>query len=206
MTIKKGQAVAVVGHSGAGKTTIADILLGLLQPEKGDIYIDNSPMFKNGLIWGKMVGFVSQTFYLNDDTIRNNIAFGINEKDIDDTMVWRALEQAQLKEMIEKLPKGIDTLVGERGIRFSGGQRQRLAIARALYFNPEILVLDEATSALDSETENAVMEAIEALQGKKTLVIIAHRLTTIKNCDIIYEITKGQAIKKDYKELMGNTE
>ncbi len=206
MTIKKGQAVAVVGHSGAGKTTIADILLGLLQPQKGDIYIDNLPMFKNRLIWGKMIGFVSQTFYLNDDTIRNNIAFGIDEKDIDDTMVWRALEQAQLKEMIEKLPKGIDTLVGERGIRFSGGQRQRLAIARALYFNPEILVLDEATSALDNETENAVMEAIEALQGKKTLIIIAHRLTTIRNCDIIYEIVGGQAIKRNYEELVDDAE
>lgn len=202
MTIKKGQAVAIVGHSGAGKTTIADILLGLLQPEKGDIYVDNLPMFKNKLIWGKMVGFVSQTFYLNDDTIRNNIAFGINEKDIDDIMVWQALEQAQLKQMIEDLPKGIDTLVGERGIRFSGGQRQRLAIARALYFNPEILVLDEATSALDSETETAVMEAIEALQGKKTIIIIAHRLTTIKNCDMIYEVTDGKAIERSYEELI----
>lgn len=206
MSIKKGQAVAIVGHSGAGKTTIADILLGLLQPEEGDIYIDNSPMFKNRLIWGKMIGFVSQTFYLNDDTIRNNIAFGIDEKDIDDTMVWQALEQAQLKEMIEKLPKGIDTLVGERGIRFSGGQRQRLAIARALYFNPEILVLDEATSALDNETEIAVMEAIEALQGKKTIIIIAHRLTTIKNCDRIYEIADGQAIERSYEELIDSTE
>ena len=204
MTIEKGQAVALVGHSGAGKTTIADILLGLLRPETGEIYVDDSAMYKDNLGWGRMIGFVSQTFYLNDDTIRNNIAFGIDEKDIDDALVWQALEQAQMKEFVLKLPKGIDTLVGERGIRFSGGQRQRLAIARALYYNPEILVLDEATSALDSETETAVMESIEALQGQKTLIIIAHRLSTIENCDVIYEIANGKAWQKNYEDLIGS--
>lgn len=196
MTIHKGESVAFVGVSGAGKTTLADILLGLLIPEKGDILVDEKSVLHSKEKWGKMIGFVSQAFYLNDDTIRNNIAFGIEKKKIDDEMVWRALEQAQLKETVEMLPKGIDTVVGERGIRFSGGQRQRLAIARALYYNPEILILDEATSALDTDTESAVMEAIEALQGHKTLVIIAHRLTTIRNCDTVYEVKDMTAIKQ----------
>lgn len=204
MCIKKGQAVAFVGQSGAGKTTMADILLGLLRPEEGEIFVDGLGMYENDLGWGKMIGFVSQTFYLNDDTIRNNIAFGVDEKDIDDELVWSALEQAQMKKFVENLPKGLNTLVGERGIRFSGGQRQRLAIARALYYNPEILVLDEATSALDSETETDVMESMEALQGHKTLIIIAHRLTTIRSCDVIYEIADGKAVKKKYDELISS--
>lgn len=196
MTIHKGESVAFVGASGAGKTTLADIFLGLLIPEKGDILVDGRSVLRTKGKWGRMIGFVSQAFYLNDDTIRNNVAFGIPTKNIKDEMVWQALEQAQLKETVEKLPKGLDTVVGERGLRFSGGQRQRLAIARALYYNPEILILDEATSALDTETESAVMEAIEALQGHKTLVIIAHRLTTIKNCDTVYEIGDTKAVKK----------
>mgnify|MGYP002511364403 CR=1 FL=1 len=196
MTIHKGESVAFVGTSGAGKTTLADILLGLLIPEKGDILVDGKSVLRSKGKWGRMIGFVSQAFYLNDDTIRNNVAFGIPARKIKDEMVWKALEQAQLKETVEKLPKGLDTVVGERGLRFSGGQRQRLAIARALYYNPEILILDEATSALDTETESAVMESIEALQGHKTLVIIAHRLSTIRNCDTVYEIGDTKAVKK----------
>lgn len=201
MTIHKGESVAFIGASGAGKTTLADILLGLLIPEQGDILVDGKSVLHSKNKWGRMIGFVSQAFYLNDDTIRNNVAFGIGKKKIDDEMVWRALEQAQLKETVEMLPKGIDTVVGERGIRFSGGQRQRLAIARALYYNPKILILDEATSALDTETETSVMEAIEALQGHKTLVIIAHRLTTIRNCDTIYEVKDGTIMERQKSEI-----
>lgn len=195
LEIKKGQSVGLIGQSGAGKTTLADILLRLLIPNEGEIIVDGVEMCCDNIGWGKMIGFVSQAFYLNDDTIRNNIAFGIDDKEIDDESVWAALEQAQMSEYVKKLPAGLNTLVGERGIRFSGGQRQRLAIARALYFKPDILVLDEATSALDNETETAVMEAIEALQGHKTLIIIAHRLTTVQKCDIIYKIADGKAEK-----------
>ena len=138
-----------------------------------------------------------------DDTIRNNIAFGVATEDIDDEKIWSALEQAQLKTFVEELPNGLDNVVGERGVRISGGQRQRIAIARALYHEPDILVLDEATSALDNETEEAVMQALETLQGKKTLIIVAHRLSTIKNCDVIYEINDGKAIRRNKEEIIG---
>ena len=148
-----------------------------------------------------MIGFVPQNVNLLDDTVRRNVAFGIEDEKIDDSLVWRALEQAQLKEIVENSAYGLDTEIGERGIRFSGGQRQRFAIARALYLDPDILILDEATSALDTETETAVMESIDALQGHKTMIIIAHRLTTIRNCDKIYEIVGGKAVEKRYEEL-----
>lgn len=200
--IEKGQAVAFVGKSGAGKTTLADIVLGLLPPQKGKVTIDGRDIVEIPKEKSKMVGFVPQNVNLLDDTVRRNVAFGISDKEIDDTLVWNALEQAQLKETIEKCADGLDTVIGERGIRFSGGQRQRFAIARALYNNPDILILDEATSALDTETETAVMEAIDALQGNKTLIIIAHRLTTIKNCDKIYEIVDGKAVERKYSELI----
>ena len=201
MTIKKGKSVAFVGHSGAGKTTLADIILGLLMPQNGQVLLDGKDIFGMGKNWGKVIGYVPQSVYLIDSSIRNNIAFGVEDKDIDDAKVWQALEQAQLKEFVEKLDMQLDTKVGERGVRFSGGQRQRVAIARALYSNPEILVLDEATAALDNETEKAVMDSIEALQGHKTLIIIAHRITTIKKCDEIYEILNGKAQKRTYEEL-----
>lgn len=202
LNIKKGQAIALVGKSGAGKTTLGDIILGLLTPQKGKIKIDGVDI--RDICEGKnrLMGFVPQNVNLLDDTVRRNIAFGVEEKDINDEQVWKALERAQLAETIRNCPKGLETEIGERGIRFSGGQKQRFAIARALYMDPDILVLDEATSALDAETEVAVMESINSLQGQKTLIIIAHRLTTIKNCDVIYEIVDGKAIKKDYKELL----
>ena len=149
----------------------------------------------------RIIGFVPQSVNLLDDTVRRNVAFGIRDNEIDDERVWRALEQAQLRDVIENSAHGLDTQIGERGIRFSGGQRQRFAIARALYAEPDILILDEATSALDTETETAVMESINALQGHKTLIIIAHRLTTIRNCDKIYEIDCGRAVEKEYEEL-----
>lgn len=200
LKIEKGQAVAFVGPSGAGKSTLADIILGLFQPQEGTILIDGVDVrCQKGL--ERIISFVPQSVYLIDDTIRRNIAFGIPEQEISDELVWNALEQAQMKGYVLQLPEGIDTIVGERGVRFSGGQMQRLAIARALYKDPDILVLDEATSALDSETEKAVMESIEALQGHKTLIIIAHRLSTIQKCDKIFEISNGVAVEKRYEEL-----
>ena len=201
MVIPKGHAVGFVGASGAGKTTLADMILGLLPTETGAIKMDGVDIKSIPLTWSRTIGYVPQSVYLTDDTIRNNVAFGIEKEQIDDVLVWEALQQAQLKTFVESLPEGINTVVGERGIKFSGGQRQRVAIARALYYDPAILVLDEATSALDNETESAVMEAIESLQGHKTLIIVAHRLTTIKSCDEVYEIVDGKAVKKDMAEI-----
>jgi len=204
LSICKGQSIAFIGASGAGKTTLADIILGLLYPQKGEILVDGKNVYNFGKGWNRLIGYVPQSVYLIDDTIRANVAFGERKEDIDEERVWKALEQAQLVDYVRGLEDGIETLVGERGIRFSGGQRQRMAIARALYFEPQILVLDEATSALDGETEKAVMESIEALQGKITMIIVAHRLSTIRNCDVIYEIEKGQASVKDKTELFSN--
>lgn len=203
LTIKKGESVAFIGSSGAGKSTLADIILGLLKPEQGSVRMDGVDIFAIPLEWSRLIGYVPQTVFLIDDTIRANITFGLDPEEINDADVWEALEKAQLKEYVERLPEDLDTMVGERGIRFSGGQRQRIAIARALYHDPEILVLDEATSALDGETENALMEAIDSLHGSKTLIIIAHRLSTIRNCDRIYEIKDGQAVLRSKEEVFG---
>ena len=201
MIIKKNEAVAIIGKSGSGKTTLADIILGLLQPTKGHVLMDDIDIFSMLPAWRKIVGYVPQSVYLYDDTIRKNIAFG--EKRIDDDWVNEVVKQAQLEEFIKSLPKGLDTKIGERGIKLSGGQRQRIAIARALYRKPQILILDEATSALDNETEAAVMDAIEKLHGNITLIIIAHRLTTIQSCDRVYEVVNGSVIEKD-KSIIKN--
>ena len=190
--IRKGETVAFVGSSGAGKSTIVDILLGLLPPQQGKILVDGMDAYKNLRTWQKEIGYIPQTIYLSDDSIRNNVAFGIEEENIDEQAVIVALKQAQLYDFVDTLPEGLDTCVGDRGIRLSGGQRQRIGIARALYHKPEILVLDEATSALDNDTEAAVMEAIDSLKGQKTIIIIAHRLTTIKNADTVYEVKDGK--------------
>lgn len=192
MKIPVGKSVGVVGPSGSGKTTIVDVLLGLLKPQTGTITSDGTNIMDNYEAWLAHVGYIPQTIYMLDDSIRNNIAFGVKEADIDDARVWEVLEQAQMKEFVENLPDKLDAQIGERGVRISGGQRQRLGIARALYHNPELLIFDEATSALDNDTETAIMEAIDTLHGQKTMVIIAHRLRTIENCDIIYEVSGGK--------------
>ena len=192
MTVPCGKSVGIMGPSGAGKSTIVDILLGLLKVHEGQILCDGDNVFDNYPAWLSQIGYIPQSIYLVDEPIRNNIAFGIADDEIDDNRIWQVLEEAQLKEFIQTLPEGLDTAIGDRGVRLSGGQRQRLGIARALYHNPEILVFDEATSALDNETEAAVMEAINSFHGKKTMVIIAHRLNTIEKCDIIYKVEGGK--------------
>lgn len=202
LEIEKGQSIALIGASGAGKTTLADIILGLLHPQEGTVLMDGIDVYAMPKTWARIVGYVPQSVFLIDDTVRNNIAFGLPEDMIADEMVWDALDRAQLKEFIAGLPNGLDTIVGERGVKFSGGQRQRIAIARALYNKPEILILDEATAALDNETETAVMESIDALQGQITMIIVAHRLTTIRNCDKIYEIRDGKAVEREKGEVL----
>lgn len=192
MEVKKGQSVGIMGPSGAGKSTIVDILLGLLHVQEGTITCDGRNVFENYPSWLSKIGYIPQSIYLIDESIRDNIAFGIDADKIDDERIWEALEEAQLKSFVEELPEGLDTTIGDRGVRISGGQRQRLGIARALYHNPEILVFDEATSALDGDTETAVMEAINSFHGKKTMVIIAHRLNTIEKCDVIYKVENGK--------------
>lgn len=201
LSIPRNCSVAFIGPSGAGKTTLADIILGVLQPTKGSVSSDGQNIFSNIDEWHKHVGYIPQAIYLMDDTIRNNVAFGIDQDKISDQDIWRALEGAQLASYVRDLEGGLDSRIGERGVRLSGGQRQRIGIARALYRNPEILVLDEATSALDNETEKAVMEAIDNLSGTKTLIIIAHRLTTIRNCDLIYEIIDGGIVSKSKMDI-----
>lgn len=195
MLVPVGKSVGVMGPSGAGKSTAIDILMGLLQVQGGEILCDGRNIFENYPSWLSNIGYIPQTIYLTDDSIRENIAFGVAKEDIDDERVWHVLEEAQLKDFVKELPGMLDMEIGERGVRLSGGQRQRLGIARALYHNPEILVFDEATSALDTDTETAIMEAIESFHGKKTLVIIAHRLRTIAGCDIIYKVDNGKIVE-----------
>ena len=192
MLIPVGKSVGVMGPSGSGKTTIIDILLGLLKVQQGSITADGTDIFDNYEAWLSHVGYIPQSIYMLDASIKENIAFGVDPDKIDEDRVWHVLEQAQMKEFVMGQPDGLDSQIGERGVRVSGGQRQRLGIARALYHDPELLVFDEATSALDNDTETAIMEAVDALHGQKTLVIIAHRLRTIENCDIIYEVKDGK--------------
>lgn len=188
MEIRKGQSVGIMGPSGAGKSTIVDILLGLLHAESGQILCDGADIFSNYDSWLAQIGYIPQSIYLIDESIRENIAFGIDADKVSEERIWEILKEAQLDEFIRSLPEGLDTKIGDRGVRLSGGQRQRIGIARALYHNPEILVFDEATSALDNETEAALMEAINSFHGKKTMIIIAHRLNTIEKCDKIYKV------------------
>lgn len=196
LSIPKNKSVAFIGPSGGGKTTLADILLGILEPDDGQILVDGQDINNNKQGWYGKLGYIPQTIFLLDDTIKNNIVFGVPENEIDYDRLESAMKEAQIYEFVQGEPKGWDTMVGERGVRLSGGQRQRIGIARALYNNPEILILDEATSALDNDTESAIMEAIDSLGGKKTLIIIAHRLSTIKNCDIVYKVDQKQVIRE----------
>ena len=196
-SIKKNTSVAFIGQSGAGKTTLADIILGVLPATSGNVMADDQIISEHLNEWHRTIGYIPQNIYLMDDTIAANIAFGVAEDQVDHARLEKAVKRAQLEDVIGQLPDGINTRVGERGVRFSGGQRQRIGIARALYNEPQILVLDEATSALDNETEQAVMKAIDALHGEMTLIIIAHRLSTIKNCDVVYKISEGKADIQD---------
>ena len=188
MTVPIGASVGVVGASGAGKSTIVDIMLGLLEVKSGEILCDGIDAIEHYPEWLSHIGYIPQTIYMLDDSIRRNIAFGVDDSDIEDDRVWAVLKEAQMMDFVKDLPDGLDAQIGERGVRISGGQRQCLGIARALYHNPQILIFDEATSALDNDTETAIMDAIDSLHGQKTMVIIAHRLRTIENCDIIYEV------------------
>ena len=196
LTIRKGTSVAFIGASGGGKTTTADIILSLLEPTKGSVLVDGTDIKDNIWGWRSKLGYIPQFIYITDDTIRNNVAFGIDKEKIDDEAVWNALRDSKLEDFVKTLPEGLDTVVGERGARISGGQRQRIGIARALYRNPEILIFDEATSALDNETEKEVMKAIDGLQGTKTIIMIAHRLSTIEKCDEVYKIENRQLNKQ----------
>ncbi|NBO68245.1 MAG: ABC transporter ATP-binding protein [Acidimicrobiia bacterium] len=188
IVVRKGETVGFIGPSGAGKSTLVDVILGLLPPSSGELLVDGVNMHEHNIEWQSTIGYVAQAIYLTDDSIRRNVAFGIAEKEIDDVALERALKSAQLWDFVQTLPEKDHTIVGERGIRVSGGQRQRIGIARALYHEPQVLVLDEATSSLDMETETEVMSSIRALQGFKTILIVAHRLSTVQHCDRVYKI------------------
>ena len=192
LEIAIGSAVGIVGTSGAGKSTIVDVLLGLLEVRSGAIYADGVDVKTCYRAFLKNIGYIPQMIFMLDDTIRRNVAFGVHDQDIDEERIWEVLREAQLDEFVKSLPEGLDTGIGERGIRLSGGQRQRIGIARALYYDPEVLILDEATSALDNDTEAAIMDSINRLHGRKTLVIIAHRLQTIEKCDVVYRVEDGK--------------
>lgn len=209
-TIVKGKTFGFVGESGAGKSTLIDVVLGLLTPVVGSVKVDDIDIQTNIRGWQNQIGYVSQTIYLTDDSLRKNIAFGLPDEEINDDAVWRSIRSAQLEQFIKDLPEGLNTVVGERGIRLSGGQRQRIGIARALYHEPSVLVLDEATSSLDTITERGVMNAIRDLHGKKTILIVAHRLSTVEDCDFIYRLEQGVVVEtgrpKDviYKTVSNN--
>nr|WP_324292809.1 ABC transporter ATP-binding protein [uncultured Desulfobacter sp.] len=192
MTINKGQSIAIVGGSGAGKSTLIDIFLGLLKPFEGEIKVNGVSLDNCKHSWQKKIGYIPQSIYLCDDTLKNNIAFGLPEASIDMNRLNDAIQIAQLKEVVNELKEGIDTIIGDRGVKLSGGQRQRVAIARALYHDPDILIMDEATSSLDNQTEREFIKAVDRLKGQKTMIIVAHRLTTVQNCDVIYFLKNGK--------------
>ena len=196
LTIKKGEAVGIIGPSGSGKSTLIDLLLGFLEPDKGEILLNNSSIFNDLNKWRDKIAFMPQQVYLIDDSIVRNVALGLKDDEIDYSQINKSLEAAQLIEYIKELPDGYRTLVGERGAQMSGGQRQRIALARAFYFGRDILILDEATSSLDNETEKEIIKNIKSLKGEKTLIVIAHRLSTLVNCDRVYEIGGGNIINE----------
>ncbi len=205
LSIGKGEAVGFVGPSGGGKSSLVDVVLGILPPERGSVMVDGVDITGNLRAWQRNVGYIPQVTYLMDGTIRQNVALGLEERDIDDAAVTRAISAANLDEFLSSLPEGANTVIGERGLRLSGGQRQRIAIARALYNDPDVLVMDEATSALDNLTEKAVMEAVEALKGERTILMIAHRLSTVRNCDRIVLLKEGEIIGTGTYEELANS-
>jgi len=196
LCIRWGTSVGVVGGSGAGKSTLVDLILGLLQPGKGTVTVDGIDIRSNLRGWQQQIGYVPQAIFLTDDTLRRNVAFGLAADHVDELLVWRALRAAQLEDFVHGLPQGLDTTVGERGVRLSGGQLQRIAIARALYHDPPVLVLDEATSSLDIHTERGVMDAVRALHGKKTVIIVAHRMSTVADCDRLFRLENGRLVEQ----------
>ncbi|MEO0644831.1 MAG: ABC transporter ATP-binding protein [Cyanobacteria bacterium J06650_10] len=203
LKIKKGESIAFIGKSGSGKTTLVDIILGLLSPQLGDISFGGDSIYQDVSSWQKRIGYIPQSIFLMDDTIENNIAFGVPKELIDRAKLYQAISAAHLDEVVENLPDGVNTNVGERGVLLSGGQRQRIGIARSLYHDSEILVLDEATAALDTETEKLVTESIKSLSGKKTIITIAHRLSTIEHCDCVYLLNHGEIVKSGkYEEVV----
>lgn len=204
LEIANHTSVALIGASGAGKSTLADVILGVLNPQEGSILVDGKDIREHMDAWHASIGYIPQAIYLMDDTIRANIAFGVEKKQVDEGMLWTALREAQLEDFVKSLPDGPDTVIGDRGVKLSGGQRQRIGIARALYGNPQVLILDEATSALDNETEKEVMNAIDSLHGTRTLIVIAHRLTTIKKCDKIYEVGNKTVVLRSREDVFGS--
>ena len=205
LKIKKGEVTGIVGTTGSGKTTLIDLILGLFTPIGGDIVVDDTSVFENLPEWQKKVGYIPQTIHLNDDTIKKNIAFGVPDELIDKDSLAKAINYAQLEPLVDRLPEGIETITGERGVKLSGGERQRIGIARAIYNNPDLLIMDEATSSLDNLTEKYIVDAINALRGKMTIIVIAHRLQTITNCDVIYFLKDGKvADTGTYNELSAN--
>ncbi|HEV8715169.1 MAG TPA: ABC transporter ATP-binding protein [Candidatus Binatia bacterium] len=205
LIVRRGESVAIVGPTGVGKSTLIDLILGLLQPSSGRITVDGKEVSQALRSWQRKIGYVPQSIFLTDDSMRRNIAFGLKDADIDEQKLHTAIRMAQLEELVASLPRGLDTVVGERGARLSGGQRQRVGIARALYHEPEVLIFDEATSALDNQTERAVIGAIEALRGEKTLVIVAHRLSTVRGCDRLVFLRDGRiAGWGSFEELLTN--
>ena len=207
IAVQSGEAVGFVGQSGSGKSTLIDILLGLLDPKSGSVLINGSDIGEVRQQWQHIVGYISQSIFLMDDSLRRNIAIGIADKEIDEAAIVEALNSAQLSDFVAALPEGLDTVVGERGVRLSGGQRQRIGIARALYHRPSVLVLDEATSSLDTETEKGVMQAVQALQGDKTVIIVAHRLSTVEYCDRLYRLDAGRIVDEGtFDEVMNRSQ
>ncbi len=210
LAIPCGTSIGFVGESGAGKSTLVDVILGLVAPSKGTVSVEGRDIHDKLRSWQGQIGYVPQSIYLTDDTLRRNVAFGLADHDIDDAAVWRALRAAQLDEFVRSLPQGVDTTVGERGVRLSGGQRQRIGIARALYHDPAVLVLDEATSSLDTATENGVMDAVRAMKGKKTILIITHRLSTVEQCDRLVRLDTGRIVeetdRRPFRPRMGDVD
>jgi ABC-type multidrug transport system fused ATPase/permease subunit len=202
LTIPRGASVGFIGGSGAGKSTLVDIILGLLTPESGVVQVDDIDIQTRLRGWQDKIGYVPQSIFLTDDSLRRNVAFGLPDDQIDETAVWRALRAAQLEQFVRDLPEGIDSLVGERGIRLSGGQRQRIGIARALYHDPSVLVLDEATSSLDTDTERGIINAVRALQGEKTIIVVAHRLSTVEHCNYLFRLERGKVVEEGETAIM----